>query len=116
VQITIAARHGHLHEDTQRLIQEKASRLLHFFGRLTMITVTADLKQNDDKFVEILVSAEHKHDFVAHERSGELMVAVDAAVEKLERQLRRYKEKIQDHRRDPSAADGAPAREVADHG
>jgi ribosome-associated translation inhibitor RaiA len=38
------------------------------------------------------------------------MAAVDLAVSKLEGQLRRYKEKIQDHRRRPSAGEGPGAR------
>jgi ribosome-associated translation inhibitor RaiA len=35
------------------------------------------------------------------------LAAVDLALAKLEGQLRRYKEKIQDHRRDPSAGEVA---------
>jgi len=111
VQIKISARHGHLSESAQQVIREKAEKLLHYFERLTIIEITADL-QEDQKAVEILVSAEHKHDFVAREANGELQVAVDLALHKLEAQLRRYKEKIQDHRRTPHAGDvpATPAR------
>jgi putative sigma-54 modulation protein len=104
VQITISARHGHLNEATQEFIREKAQKLLHFFQRLTMIAVTVDL-QEDLKVVEFVVSAEHKHDFVARERNHDLLAAVDLVVDKLEGQLRRYKEKIQDRRRTPSAGE-----------
>lgn len=100
MQVNISARHGHLSEDTQRFIREKAEKLLRFFERLTSIAVTVDLKE-DLKVVEFNVSAEHKHDFVARESSADIVAAVDAVVEKLEAQLRRYKEKIQDHRRRP---------------
>src|SRR5207244_8780536 len=100
VQIKISARHGHLSEPAQQMIREKAEKLLHYFDRLTMIEVTLDLHE-DHKAAEFLVSAEHKHDFVAREVNGELQVAVDLALHKLEAQLRRYKEKIQDHRRTP---------------
>lgn len=112
MQIKISARHGHLGEATQQFIREKAEKLLHFFQRLTSIEVTVDLK-NEVKVVEFLVSAEHKHDFVASERHNDILAAVDLVVDKLENQLRRYKEKIQDHRRRPSAGDvaGAPVRE-----
>jgi putative sigma-54 modulation protein len=114
VQIKISARHGHLSDDTQEFIREKAQKLLHIFQRLTMIEVTVDLR-NDVKVVEFLVSAEHKHDFVARESNADILTAVDLVLSKLEGQLRRYKEKIQDHRRDPSASDvaGAPAVEEA---
>ncbi len=99
MQIKISTRHGHLNEETQRLVREKASKLPHYFERLTMIEITIDL-QNPIKTVEFVVQAEHKHDFVARERHGELLTAVDMALAKLEGQIRRYKEKIQDHRRD----------------
>jgi putative sigma-54 modulation protein len=107
VQIKISVRHGHLNETTQRLIREKAEKLLHFFERLTMIEVTVDLKKDDKKLVEFLVQAEHKHDFVARESHAELLAAVDLVLAKLEGQLRRYKEKIQDHRRTPSTGEVA---------
>lgn len=100
MQIKISARHGHLDEATQEYIRDKAQKLLHYFQRIMMIEVTVDVK-DDDKLVEILVSAEHKHDFVASERNKEVLAAVDLAVHKLEQQVRRYKEKIQDHRRTP---------------
>ena len=110
MQIKISARHGHLSEPTQQFIREKAEKLLRFFERLTSIEVTVDLK-NETKQVEILVSAEHKHDFVARERNNDILAAVDLVVDKLEGQLRKYKEKVQDRRRTPSAGDvaGAPA-------
>jgi putative sigma-54 modulation protein len=113
VQIKISVRHGHLSEATQQFIREKAEKLLRFFERLTMIEVTVDLKDEVNKVVELLVSAEHKHDFVARETNADILAAVDLAVHKLERQVHRYKEKIQDHRRRPSTGEvaGAPASE-----
>jgi putative sigma-54 modulation protein len=114
VQIKIAARHGHLAEANQQFIREKAEKLLHFFDRLTSIEVTVDLK-NEIKLVEILVSAEHRHDFVASESHADVLTAVEMVVAKLERQLSRYKEKIQDRRRRPSLGEvaGAPNIEEA---
>jgi putative sigma-54 modulation protein len=116
VQIKISVRHGHLNDSTQQLIRDKAEKLLHYFDRLTMIAVTVDLNRKEQKWVEFLVQAEHKHDFVAHDSHHDLLAAVDLVLDKLEGQLRRYKEKIQDHRRTPSAGDlaggaGAPAEE-----
>ncbi|HEY8503391.1 MAG TPA: ribosome-associated translation inhibitor RaiA [Gemmataceae bacterium] len=107
MQVKVSARHGHLDEATQKQIQEKAGRLLHYFNRITLIEVTVDL-QKDEKSVEILVSAEHKHDFVAQDRHAEVLPAVEKALTKMEYQIHRYKEKIQDHRRDASAGEGAP--------
>jgi len=104
VQIKISARHGHLNDETQQFIRDKAEKLPHLFERLTMIEVTVDLR-GELKHVEFLVQAEHKHQFVAHEQDANLLAAVDLVMAKIEGQLRRYKEKIQDRRRTPSAGE-----------
>ena len=101
MQIKISTRHGHITEETQAHIRQKAEKLLHYFERIMMIEVLCDIK-DEDKFVEFLVSAEHKHDFVASDRNKELLAAVDLVLAKLERQIHKYKEKVQDHRRRPS--------------
>jgi putative sigma-54 modulation protein len=49
--------------------------------------------------VDAKVSAEHKHDFVAHDQSEELMTSVDTVVHRLEQQLRKYKERVQERHR-----------------
>jgi ribosome-associated translation inhibitor RaiA len=45
-----------------------------------MIEAIVDVK-DDEKIVELQVSAEHKHDFVATERSKDLLTAVDLVLE-----------------------------------
>ena len=114
MQIKIAARHGHLSDPSQQFIREKAEKLLHYFERLTMIEVTVDL-QKESKLVEMIARAEHKHEFIAHESHGELHAAVDLCLDKIQGQIRRYKEKIMDHRRTPSAGEvaSAPAADQA---
>jgi putative sigma-54 modulation protein len=113
VQIKISARHGHLSDATQQFIRDKADKLNRLFPRLTMIEVTVDL-QEGMKTVEFVVQAEHKHDLVAREAAGDILPAVDLAMAKIEQQLRRYKEKIQDRRRTPSTGEvsASPAPEA----
>jgi putative sigma-54 modulation protein len=113
VQIKISARHGHLHETTQDFIRAKAEKLLHFFDRLTLIEVTVD-QQKELKDVKFVLQAEHKHDIVAHAQHKELLAAVDLVMDKLEAELRRYKEKVQDHRRTPPVGHVAGAPEQTD--
>jgi len=116
VQVKISARHGHLSDAHQSIIREKALKLLHVFDRLTLIEVTVDLKKSeeDKACVEFVVQAEHKHDFVAQETNHDVMIAVDAVVHKVQGQLRRYKEKIQDHRRTPPTGEVAGASRSED--
>lgn len=100
MQIKVTTRHGHLSDDHQDQIREKVGRLEHHFPRLMMIEVIVDNRE-DHKKVELLVSAEHKHDFVASDTNKDLFAAVDLVIDKLDQQVRKYKEKIQDHRRTP---------------
>jgi putative sigma-54 modulation protein len=114
VQIKISVRHGHLSDAHQQFIRDKADKLLHIFQRLTMIEILVDFKE-DDTLVEFLVSAEHKHDFVARERNKDILAAVDLVLHKLEQQVRKYKEIIQDHRRTPATGKvGGEAPEAED--
>jgi putative sigma-54 modulation protein len=112
VQIKISARHGHLRDETKQFIMEKAQKLLHFFDRLTSIEVTVDM-EGDAKTVEFLVSAEHKHDFVARESNGDIRAATDLAIAKVEKQIRKYKERVQDHRRTPPMGETPRTTEAA---
>ncbi len=99
VHIEITARHGSLEPDQQAYLQEKAEKLLKYFGRLMSIEVQAEHRKHD-WLVEILVSAEHKHDFIAREEGPTPESAMDQCVHKIEHQLRRYKDKIQHHKGD----------------
>jgi ribosome hibernation promoting factor len=99
VQIKISTRHGQLSEASQKKIAAKAEKLLRIFDRLTAIEVIVDLTDESTPRVDLKVSAEHKHDFVAHDQSDNLMGSVDEAVHKVEQQLRKYKEKVQERHR-----------------
>jgi putative sigma-54 modulation protein len=106
VQTKISTRHGHLSEEAQAYIRSKAEKLPHFFPRIMMIEILVDLK-DENKRVEFLVSAEHKHDFVASETNKDLLAAVDLVFDKLVSQVRKYKEKVQNHRQTPRAGEVA---------
>ncbi len=101
MQVQISARHGHLSDATKEKITAKVERLSRLFERLTSIEVTVDLEHEENPEVDIRVSAEHKHDFRATDRSASLLASLDVVIHKLEQQLRKYKEKVQDHHRAP---------------
>lgn len=107
VQVTVSARHGHLDETTQSALQEKAETLLRYFDRLTSIGVTVDLHRDHagNAKVEIIAKAEHKHEFVATEEDADIPAAFNLAADKIKQQIKHYKERLQDHRRDPSHND-----------
>lgn len=103
MQISVSTRHGHLSEATQEKLRAKAEKLVRIFDRLMSIEIVVDLKDAEKPKVDLQVSAEHKHDFVAHEQGENLLGALEAAIGKVEEQLRRYKERVQERHRNPEA-------------
>jgi putative sigma-54 modulation protein len=105
VHIEISTRHGSLSADQHAYLHDKAEKLLKYFNRLMAIEVAVEHVKHSWQ-VEINASAEHKHDFVALEQGPTPEAAMDQCVHKVEQQLRRYKEKVQEHR-DASPMRGA---------
>jgi len=102
VQVAITCRHGSLREEVQQVLTRKSEKLLTYFERVTQIQVTVDFGKagKEGVGVEILVDAEHRHDFVGFQSDDDVLVAFDGAFHKVEQQIKKYKGKLQDHRRD----------------
>ncbi|MGC8643906.1 MAG: ribosome hibernation-promoting factor, HPF/YfiA family [Isosphaeraceae bacterium] len=107
MQVEISTRHGEMTSEEQLYLRDKAEKLRKYFGRLMAIEVAVDQSKQTWE-VEIRVSAEHKHDFVAREVAPTPESAMDLCVHKIENQLRRYKEKVQNHKGDVSQGGGSP--------
>ena len=105
VQVAITCRHGNIKPDVNEYITRKSEKLLTYFERVTAIQVTVDFG-GERVETEILVDAEHKHNLVSRDVGEDVLATFDGALQKMEQQLRKYKEKLQDHRRD------RPANEV----
>lgn len=101
MQVEITCRHGSISPDFHEYITRKSEKLLNYFERVTAIQVTLDYKK-DRVNVEMLVDAEHKHDFVTHHEGDSKNVSdcFEQTLAKMEQQIRKYKEKLHDHRRD----------------
>lgn len=98
MEITIIGRH-HL-EITPAIRQyatEKVSKLSRFFDRIQRVDVVASCHDSHNHEVEIIVSVEHSDPFIARDKSSDLYASIDAASDKLERQLTDHKNKVRDH-------------------
>jgi len=104
VQIEISTRHGVLGPEQHAHLHEKAEKLQKYFGRLMAIEVAVDQTKNAWS-VEIRASAEHKHDFFASEVGPSASAAMDQCVHKVEQQLRKYKERVQNHKGEATLGD-----------
>ena len=98
MRISISAKHGQLSESVQQTIHQKVEKLPRYFDRTTGAEVLVDLKNADQPKVEIKVSAEETNDFFAADSATNVLAALDSVLHKVERQLRKHKEKLTDHR------------------
>ena len=97
MQVALTCKHGQLSANQQAYITQKAEKLLTYFERVTAIQVTVTF-ENGGVRVEILVDSEHKHNFVANDHGDDVAPTFDVTLQKMEQQIRKYKEKLQDHR------------------
>ncbi len=93
MQITITARHVSVGEEIKQYARDKAEKLLRFYDRIQAIQVVID-HEGDEFTVEMIVNAEAKNEFVAHEAGSDTQVLIDVTVDKLERQLTKHKERL----------------------
>jgi len=103
VEISLSTRHGHISESTQSKVKGKVEKLIRHFDRITSVVVTIDLSSEMSPEADIKVTTEHWGDFVAKDRSESLLTAVENAVHKLDQQLRKNKNKVQERHRQPGA-------------
>jgi len=79
---------------------EKAEKLARFFDGVNHIQIVLD-KERDKHSTEIIVSASPNLRLAGHAVEASVLAAIDGAVEKLERQVKKAKERLRDHHRSP---------------
>ena len=94
--VKVTGRHMSVTDAMKTYAEEKAQRLLRLSQRISEIQVVLDFEGTLPK-VEIIVDVEHAGDFVARETGKDMYAAIDAAVDKVQRQLREHKERFKKH-------------------
>ena len=93
--VIVTGRHVHITNGMKEHAVEKISRLEKIGDRIIDVNVTMDIQKLDHR-VDILMKYGHTV-IRSHGVSNDMYVSIDQAVDKLERQLKRYKNKLQDH-------------------
>jgi len=105
MQITMTGRHVDLAEDLRDYATERLSRLKKYSNNI--IKVRAVLGQNRETYhAELILRADH-HRFFGEAKLPDPRASIDVAVDKIERQLSRFKKKIQrkhKHELEPAAS------------
>ncbi len=98
MQVNVSARHGSLTGHDQEVIREKSEKVRRIFDRVNAVDVTVDFQHQDQPHVEMNVSAEHTDNFVSSASATTVISALDSAIQKVEQQLRKHKEKLTGHK------------------
>lgn len=103
MQVNVTARHGDLASATQEKISQKLQKLSRFHDRISTIETLVDLAKSDEPTVEVIVAVDGASDFISRviAENGNLLGGVESAMQKLEEQLKKHKEKRRDHRSPP---------------
>ena len=96
MQVKIIGRHMSVTDPMKAYAEEKAQKLFRFFDRIQEIRVVLDF-EGGQPTVECLVDVERADDFVARETHQDMYAAIDAVSDKLERQLKKHKERVKGH-------------------
>lgn len=97
--IRITGRHLDVTDAIREYVEKKIGRLERYYNRLLELEVTLDGQGAQLKKVEILAKPANHELFVAREEAEDLYACFDAALDKMERRLSRWKEKSRDDRK-----------------
>ncbi len=98
--IEITARHMNSAPEAKTYAEDKCAKLMDLFPRIEHIHVIMDVEKHR-QIAEIVVQAKNHIRIEADETSDDLVNSVDVAFERAEKQLRKLREKVQDHRVKP---------------
>ena len=90
---TISGKHIEITDAIREHVQEKIEKLPRYYNSINRIEVIIDGNDGGKPSVEIIASAEHSNVFIAKETGDDVYTCIDIVVHKLERQLRRKKQK-----------------------
>ncbi|MBN1391593.1 MAG: ribosome-associated translation inhibitor RaiA [Sedimentisphaerales bacterium] len=94
----ISGKHIGITEAVKKYAEEKTSKLPRYYSSINQVEVVIDDEPNSMMSVEIIVKGEHSKIFVGTETGSDIYRCIDAAVQKLEEQLRRKKSKERDNK------------------
>jgi len=95
--VKVTARHMETSQQVQDYARRKAEGLVEDFPRVEHVHVILDVEKRN-RVVEVVVQGKNRIRAEAKESAENLAAAIDSAVEKVEKQLRRQRDKVQDHK------------------
>lgn len=116
--VTVTGKHIEITDAIRAHVDDKASKLPRYFDSVMQVGVVIEGNAGVMQSVEAIVSVEHRDDVIAREIGTDVYTCIDMVMHKLERQLRKLKEKQRDNKhvapeRERMAEGGSTQEEVA---
>ena len=96
--ITVIGRHMDVTPPLKAHAENKAAKLEKYYDLIREVEVIFDVGKDDSSNVEMIVHAEHRNTFVAHQGGSDAYACVDGCVHKLERQITEHKQKFRNRK------------------
>ncbi|MCF7833091.1 MAG: ribosome-associated translation inhibitor RaiA [Candidatus Marinimicrobia bacterium] len=90
MKVSITARHFTISEETRAYVDNEIKKILKIFDRIVSAQIILERIKDYEYETEIIVQAPLKT-LTIHEKEGDLIKSVDLAVEKIIRQIKKYK-------------------------
>ncbi len=93
------ARHFKAHDSLREFAEEESKKFSKIYDGIikTEVILSYDKPENSIKHAEVIVHAKNNHTFTAKESSEDFMKSILASMEKVEIQVRKFKDKLTDH-------------------
>ena len=101
--ITMTGKHVEITDAIRAHAEEKAAKLPRYYDSISQIEIIVEGNEGGRQSVEVIVHAEHSDLMIAKEAGMDTYTCIDVAIHKMERQLRKAKEKQRGHKAPSSA-------------
>ena len=95
--VTISSRHMDVSAALKTYAEQKVSKLSRYYDRIQSVEVVFD-NARDAMRVEMIVVAERRNRFIAHDGGADAYACIDTCMDKLERQLSDHKKKFRNRK------------------
>lgn len=96
MQVSITGRHVNVTDNVKEHVNEKLERCLGVFPRIESVHVILDLEKRD-YVSEVVVQGSNHIRLTSKDNSDNLYDSIDRSIEHAERQMRKQRDKVQDH-------------------
>lgn len=108
MQVTVIGRHIEVTDALKQYATEKFTRLEKYLPKTIQAIITLSVVKRVHHMADAVIKSNGIL-IQASEETEEMYSAIDLLVEKIERRVRRYKEKLVDHKHQTGKAESAPA-------